>query len=127
MELIRLAYDRDPWTDWIQAEAGIAIPPEEPSVRYAGMQVFHPGEGVVADIRGLAAARKVPGVVRVGSVLRRGKPVGPRLGVAQEGGHIVAAEGRPEHVIEALRAARECIQVTLEGQESAGSGHTIDK
>ena len=114
MELIGLAYGRDPWGDWIRDECGDPVDPPTPATRFAGMRVFHPGPGVVKSLRGVRAAREVPGVVRVSNFLRKGKAVGPRLGVSQEGGHIVATDSDPEALKSTLEKAYSCIRITLE-------------
>jgi biotin carboxylase len=117
--LIELAYGFDPWEAWLATQLG-----DEPRVRAellrcAAAYVIHPGPGRIADVRGLEAARALPGVERVALRVGVGEEVRPRLGAGEEIGHILVVGPDPDTTARRLRAARDALEIAV---VSAGVG-----
>lgn len=114
MELIRLAYDFEPWDAWIalalERPARIQVRPR----RHAGAVLLHPGPGRVRRVAGVEAARAVPGVHRVRVRVRPQDAIAARLGVGQEVGHVIVVGRHREEVADRLGQARRHIEIELE-------------
>lgn len=89
MELIRRAYDMDPWELLLRLAVGEKPKAESEPVRSAGVWLIHPGAGKVTDVRGLQLARKMPGVVHASCHLRSGDDVSARIGSGETKGRVV--------------------------------------
>lgn len=113
MELIRRAYDFDPWEALIRIERGERPSLPAAAARAAGVWVLHPGPGTLAGIDGVDAARAVPGVERVRITAEVGDVIEPRVGSGQTIGEVVAVRDDPDACAEALSRAHGAIAFAL--------------
>jgi len=120
MALLERAWGFDPWRALLELELGAA--PRFPAAprRTAGVWILHPGEGEVAAIEGLEAARAVPGVRRVVCRLAPGERVPPRAGRGQDVGYIQAEGPDRPAVVRALECARAALAIRLRGGPAVG-------
>ncbi|MCB1056654.1 MAG: ATP-grasp domain-containing protein [Acidobacteria bacterium] len=114
MELLERVYGFDPWRAVLRLEVGQR--PELPTTPrgLAAVRVLHPGSGTVRSVRGLEAARRLPGVARAQLRLRPGQRVPEREGLGQEVGHLTVIGTDRELVLERLAAASTTIHVELD-------------
>jgi biotin carboxylase len=120
MRLLRRAYGFDPWEAAIRIELGEA--PEFPArpVGAAGVWMLHPGPGRVASVRGLAAARRLPGVRKLVCRVRTGSEVGPRSSTGADVGWIEVGGRDREEVARTLTAAHDLVRIEMEGRSDRG-------
>ncbi|MGE4107521.1 MAG: ATP-grasp domain-containing protein [Bacteriovoracia bacterium] len=90
MELIHVAYGFNPWTAWLQAELSETPEVQTKPQAYAGVLLFHPGEGVVESIAGLEWAIKQP-KEKFSLRLNPGDRVDARLGTGQNKGEVIVS------------------------------------
>lgn len=112
-DLIALAYGFDPWQAWLRL--GLGERPELPAAatRTAGVWIFHPGPGTVAEIAGVDTARALPGVHRLALRLRPGDRVAERVGAGQEAGHVVVTGRDRDQVARRLERAYRAVRIML--------------
>ncbi len=117
MDLLELAYGFDPWETLlcIEQEERPSLP--DGARRSAGVYVLHPGAGVVRSVRGLSAARAVPGIVTLRCRARSGNVLRPRVGSGQTVGHLVAVGPDRDAVASAMVVARAHIRIRVEETE----------
>jgi biotin carboxylase len=89
MELLPLAYGFDAWSALVAVELGEPFEFPGQPIAAAASIVLHPGAGQLRGIRGLAAVRAHPAVVRVRMRVRAGDRIAPRSGLGADVGHIV--------------------------------------
>ncbi|NND66425.1 MAG: ATP-grasp domain-containing protein [Halioglobus sp.] len=89
MELIRGAYDFDPWDAFVRVELGLdtGTLPEEPR-QVCGTVLLHPGEGIVSSISH-PDNTNFSTLSRVSIKVKAGDRVHPRIGVGEDVGHCV--------------------------------------
>jgi biotin carboxylase len=114
MELMRRAYEFDPWESLLRLEAGEAPNFPAEAKRHAGVWLIHPGPGTVRAVLGTAEALTLPGVVEVSCVLQPGDRVVDRVGSGESKGHIFAEALSAGACGEVLRRAVERVQVAME-------------
>lgn len=89
MELIKCAYDFDPWETFVRVELGLPVIrlPTNPS-RVCGTVLLHPGAGVVIKI---SQPNKIdyPTLSRASIKVKKGDHIAPRYGVGEDVGHCV--------------------------------------
>lgn len=115
MRLLRRAYDFDPWEAALRLELGERPELPDGAARHAGVWMLHPGEGVVADIRGLTAARRIKGVTKLICRVEPGSVVRPRSSTGVDVGWIEVRGPSRDKVADRLRRAHELVEIRLEG------------
>lgn len=113
MDLIPRAYDFDPWEVLLRLSVGEVLPIPRVHVRYAGVWLIHPEEGVVSRIEGLDQARAIPNVTHASCKLRVGDTVGGRIGSGESKGYVLAEARSLSACSHALQRAVEAIQVDV--------------
>jgi hypothetical protein len=90
MELIREAYDFDPWKLLVKIELGLQIDDHLPSnpTRVCGTVLLHPGEGIVEKVS-VPDITEYPTLSRVAIKARKGDRISPRYGVGEDVGHCI--------------------------------------
>lgn len=113
MQLLRRAYGFDPWEALLLLELGER--PELPTRARAcaGAWMLHPGPGLVRELRGLEAARRVPGVVKLSCRVRAGDRIALREGSGQDVGFIEAQGADRDSVAHALQRAHALLRFEL--------------
>jgi len=114
MDLIARVYGFDPWEALLRLAVGERV--ELPSTPHgaAGVWLFHPGRGRVRAVRGVDAARALPGVVDVVVRVAAGDHVGERAGVGQEVGHVVVTGADRDEAAARLAAAHDAVGIEVE-------------
>ncbi len=89
MELIKGAYDFDPWDVFVRVELGISVDslPDKPS-RVCGTVLLHPGEGIVENVSQPDQA-DYPTLSKATIKVTKGDRIHPRYGVGEDVGHCV--------------------------------------
>ncbi|KAA3641492.1 MAG: ATP-grasp domain-containing protein [Proteobacteria bacterium] len=87
MELIKCAYDFDPWEVFVKIELGLPVDklPSEP-VRACGAVLLHPGAGIVKAVS-LPNKTDYPTLTKATIKVNKGDPIKPRDGVGESVGH----------------------------------------
>ena len=89
MELIKGAYDFDPWEVFVKLELGLPLE-KLPSIasRVCGAVLIHPGEGIVKSI---SKPDKIdyPTLSKASIRVKKGDLIKPRYGVSEEVGHCI--------------------------------------
>ncbi len=114
VRLIELAYGFDLWQAWLETELG--SPPRglpAKAARAAGARLFHPGGGTLVAVAGERETAALPGVVELEIRRRPGDEIPPRLGVAQEVAHLIAAADDRDAVAATLLRAGELLRFEL--------------
>jgi hypothetical protein len=95
--------------------AGLALPSLERATGAAGvMMIPVPGAGRLQEVRGVAAARAVPGIEDIVITAHRGQELVPWPEGSRYPGFIFARAQRPSDVEQALREAHRRLQFLLE-------------
>jgi biotin carboxylase len=112
MDLMAQAYGFDPWRALLEIALGRA--PEVPAAASAsaGVWLLHPGEGRVAAVSGVEAARAVPGVRSVKVQARPGERVSRRAGVGEHKGRILACTPTRAETVAAMARARGLVRLS---------------
>lgn len=113
MDLLRVAYDFEPWTAVFDIECGRQPQLPEAAVCVSGVRLFHPGPGMVASVSGQDRVSALPGLVRLQCSARAGMTIGARHGAGQAIGHVVFAGSR-DTVLSGLRQARDWLQIEMQ-------------
>jgi hypothetical protein len=89
MELIKCAYDFDPWDAFVKVELGLQIDnfPAK-AVHVCGTVLLHPGAGVVKNIS-QPNKTDYPTLFKSSIKVKKGDLISPRLGVGEDVGHCV--------------------------------------
>ena len=89
MELIKGAYDFDPWEVFVKIELGLPVE-KLPSIasRVCGAVLIHPGEGIVKSIS-MPDKTEYPTLSKVSIRVKKGDKIKPRYGVSEELGHCI--------------------------------------
>jgi biotin carboxylase len=118
MRLIRRAYDFDPWEVVIQLELDGPLPALPHKARQAaGAWMLHPGPGRVVSLRGLAAARRVPGVRKLICRTRAGRIVPVRESTGNDVGWLEVSGKNRDEVAERMQKAHDLIHFEMEPLE----------
>jgi biotin carboxylase len=114
MPLLRRAYGFDPWRVLFSIELGERVDVRWKSRRSAGVFMLHPGEGRVADVRGLESASSLPGVHKLVLRVAPGDRVTRRDGSGQDVGYVECVGATRDEVAAALLRAVEELRVVME-------------
>ena len=114
MDLIPRAYGFDPWEVLLRLSVGEIPPVAQAPVRYAGVWLIHPGEGVVSRIDGLEQARAIAHVRHASCKLRAGDAVTRRIGSGESKGYVLAEAPSLEACANALKQAVTVIKMVQE-------------
>ncbi|TDR20710.1 ATP-grasp domain-containing protein [Marinicella litoralis] len=89
MELIKRAYDFDPWAVFVKVELGLPVA-ELPAVakRVCGTVLLHPGAGIVSKVS-LPTTEDFPTLAKVTIKVKQGDHIEPRQGVGEDVGYCI--------------------------------------
>jgi len=89
MELIKRAYDFDPWEVFVQIELGEPVEslPSD-TVWICGTVLLHPGEGVVSDVSS-PQLTAYPTLSKTSLKVKQGDYISPRIGVGEDVGYCI--------------------------------------
>ncbi|BDS07578.1 hypothetical protein NT6N_26180 [Oceaniferula spumae] len=105
MELIRRAYDMDPWEVLLKLNIGLSPVMKTDAVCHAGVWLIHPEPGTVTAVRGLKQVKQMPGVVHASCRLKKGDEVRTRIGSGETKGRIVVEADSYQSCADQLEAA----------------------
>jgi glutaredoxin len=89
MELIKRAYNIDPWDIFVKIELGLAIESlPAKAVQYCGTVLLHPGEGIVKVVH-IPDIKQFPTLVKVNVKVKKGDTIKPRHGVGEDVGYCI--------------------------------------
>lgn len=89
MELIKGAYDFDPWKVFVKLELGLHVGPlPTDALRVCGTAILHPGEGIIQSVSGLDKT-EYPTLSKASIKVKRGDRVCTRHGVGEDVGHCI--------------------------------------
>jgi biotin carboxylase len=113
-ELVRLATGIDLLEQQLRAVAGLPVSLERTRERFAGIRFLLAGEaGRLAAVRGMAAARRVPGVDRIEVTTPPGAPVRPARSFADRLGYVIAVGDSHDEVAQILAVAADHLTVEI--------------
>lgn len=120
-ELIRLTTGADLVAEQLRAASGRSPRRPRAPCGSAGVQMLTAGRaGVVRAVRGVAAARAVPGVVEVSAPVRPGREVRPPRSSLDRLGYVIAVGDSGIEVAERLAAAAGAIQILIDAPRACG-------
>lgn len=113
-DLISRAYGVNAWDLYLSCVLGEPVAHPGPARCSAGNLLLHPPPGVIARVHGLAAARRLPGVVRLRHRLEPGRVVPLRTSLGQIAGVLTVEHADPAVVQRTLRQAALSIALELD-------------
>ncbi|MDB4537776.1 ATP-grasp domain-containing protein [Akkermansiaceae bacterium] len=114
MDLIREAYQFDPWDALLRVSLGErpSLPHQESN--HAGVWLLHPGEGIVRDVSGKDDAMALPGVTKVSCKLKAGDQIDKRVGSGESVGQIFTRSASFSECENALNHAAATLRISLD-------------
>lgn len=113
MELMRRAYQFDPWEAVLKIALGESPELPQSARHHAGVWLLHPGEGTVDQITGLESARSKAGITDLVCDLQTGKHVKARVGSGESVGRIFALNSSYSSCADSLRDASREITISV--------------
>lgn len=113
MELMRRAYEFDPWQALLEIALGESPELPQRARHHAGVWLIHPGEGTVDEITGLESARSQVGITDLVCDLQTGRRVNARVGSGESVGRIFALNSSYSSCADSLRAASREITISV--------------
>jgi len=105
MELMRRAYEFDPWEALLRIALGEGPTLPMSARHHAGVWLLHPGQGTVDQIEGLESAKSLPGITDVVCSLQAGDCLSARVGSGESVGRILAQTSAYESCAASLKEA----------------------
>jgi S-sulfo-L-cysteine synthase (3-phospho-L-serine-dependent) len=114
-ELVRLASGVDLLEQQLRAAVGRPVRLAADRARHAGIRFLIAGaSGRLAEVRGVDAARSVPGVVRVAVTAAAGRTVRPAQDAYDRLGYVIAVGTSAVEVTRALNAVAERLEIVVD-------------
>jgi len=100
MNAMHYAYAFDPWAALVAMELGEHFDFPDGPAAWSCVEIFHPGAGQVAAIRGEDRVRQHPATREFRLKIRPGVDIGKREGAGQDVGHLIYTGASPEARLE---------------------------
>ena len=110
--------------DLVKATIQLAIgePPDlQPTKNYgSAIRFLRPHSGRVAEVRGVAAAKKVPGVTEIAIEVGKGKLINPLQNATDRVGHVISYGKNAIAAIQNAETAQNLIAIDIQASKSSG-------
>lgn len=113
MNALHYAYGFDPWEAFVAMELDEPFSFPDRPLAYTAVEVFHPGAGQVAAVRGEPLLRNHPATREFRLKVSPGDRIRPRLGVGQDTGYLLHASDSPAARLELHRTFRQQFAIEL--------------
>jgi biotin carboxylase len=121
-EMAELVTGADLIAETVAGLLGRPSPARHPSTRAAAIRFFGYSDLMVRQVRGLEAARRAPGVVRVVCALAPGRRLGPLVSSDSRQGYVLCTGASTAEAVTRAQAAHDLVEVDADEPVPAGPG-----
>lgn len=113
MNLLKLAYEFDPWKAAIACEIDDAFNFPKSARNKAASWVLHPGHGSVADIKGLTELKSLPEVQSAKIKIKKDDSIQRRAGAGEDVGRVIFVAQQEKQLLSAIARARDLLKINM--------------
>lgn len=113
MELLKMAYQFDPWEALVEVELGHDFPYPQRAHATVAAFVLHPGEGRVSRIDGKDSVEALPSVKKLKLKVKENDLISQRNGVGQDIGYVWMARPTYHELVEDVEFIKEKLKIQV--------------